>query len=103
MVYTAIAMGIRYFQKAYAVTGGKFLVEPAFQPSFGNIGASGVLSAKTFILVSMLSTAYMAHFNAAKFKMELKDSTVKRYNTVVAVSFGISHPVILVSCRPWDF
>eukprot|EP00804_Cyclotella_cryptica_P021248 CCRYP_001528-RA/>CCRYP_001528-RA protein AED:0.35 eAED:0.35 QI:0/0.5/0.33/1/1/0.66/3/238/203 len=38
----------------------------------------------------MLSTAYMAHFNAPKFYNELKNNTIKRYNTVVGTSFGIS-------------
>eukprot|EP00975_Prorocentrum_lima_P026239 5514488-Prorocentrum_lima.AAC.1 len=32
----------------------------------------------------------MAHFNAPKFFIELKDNTIKRYNTVVGTSFGIS-------------
>lgn len=60
MVYTAIAMAIRYFGKAYAV-GGKFCkdVPTALQPKFGNVGASGVLSPSAAILVAMLSTAYM--------------------------------------------
>ena len=38
----------------------------------------------------MLSTAYIAHFNAPKFYRELKNNTLKRFNTVVASSFGIS-------------
>jgi hypothetical protein len=62
MVYTALAMGIRYFTKAYAVPGGKFLVEKQFQPAFGVKGASSVLQPSSFILICMLSTAYMAHF-----------------------------------------
>jgi amino acid permease len=37
-----------------------------------------------------LSTAYIAHFNAPKFFRELKNNTMKRFNTVVASSFGIS-------------
>jgi len=38
----------------------------------------------------MLSTAFMAHFNAPKFYTELKDNTIERYNKVVSTSFGIS-------------
>lgn len=87
--YTAIAMAIRYFGKAYAV-GGKFVVANNFAPKFGNAGAAAALSPNVFILVSMLSTAYMAHFNAPKFYKELKNNTVGRFNTVVFSSFGIS-------------
>ncbi|EEC43431.1 predicted protein [Phaeodactylum tricornutum CCAP 1055/1] len=91
MVYTAIAMGIRYVTKAYVGTG-KFAADlpRALQPSFGAIGASGVYNAKASILLGMLSTAYMAHFNAPKFYTELRNNTVPRYVKVVATSFGIS-------------
>jgi hypothetical protein len=67
MVYTAVAMAIRYASKSYAV-GGKFAKDcaPALQPAFGAIGAKGVLTPSAAILVGMLSTAYMAHFNAPK-------------------------------------
>lgn len=104
MFYTTIAMAVRHFGGAYrlgspavkggaaAVPAGKYLADVAanYQPAFGDMGASAALSPNTFILICMLSTAYMAHFNAPKFFVELKDNTVKRYNTVVGTSFGIS-------------
>jgi amino acid permease len=109
MFYTAIAMAVRYFGGAYrlgspavkgsrsvaavaAVPVGKYLSDVAsnYRPSFGNLGASAALSPNVFILVCLLSTAYMAHFNAPKFYTELKDNTIQRYNTVVGTSFGIS-------------
>jgi hypothetical protein len=67
MVYTATAMGIRYFGKAY-VGSGKFAQDlpQAMRPAFGTIGAAGVLNPSTAILIGMLSTSYMAHFNAPK-------------------------------------
>ena len=60
MVYTAVAMAIRYFGKAY-VKGGKFAkaLDPALAPRFGTIGAEGALNSNVFILIAMLSTAYM--------------------------------------------
>ena len=91
MCYTAIAMAIRYFGKAYV--GGvnaPLQVAPQLMPRFGHIGAEGVLTANAFILVCMLSTAYMAHFNAPKFYTELKNNTLERFNKVVSTSFGIS-------------
>jgi len=106
MFYTTIAMALRYLGGSYkvgtaavvkgsktaAVPAGKYIADVAtnYQPSFGNLGASAALSPNVFILICMLSTAYMAHFNAPKFFIELKDNTIKRYNTVVGTSFGIS-------------
>lgn len=68
-------MAIRYFQGAYrlgspavkatktaAVPAGKFLadVSKQYKPIFGDLGASAALSPNAFILICMLSTAYMA-------------------------------------------
>lgn len=95
MLGTTIAMAIRYLGGAYKLgvpTAGKYVADVAanYQPKFGDLGASAALSPNVFILISMLSTAYMAHFNAPKFFIELKDNTIKRYNTVVGTSFGIA-------------
>ena len=62
MVYTALAMGARYLGKAYAVPGGQFEVAKHLAPAFGAKGAASVLNPNSFILICMLSTAYMAHF-----------------------------------------
>ena len=92
MGYTALAMGYRFLTKSYTFPAGKFLadISSTLQPSFGNIGAAGVFNPSSFILICMLSTAYMAHFNAPKFYIELKNNTIKRYNTLVSTSFAIS-------------
>lgn len=88
MLYTAIAMVTRYVQKAYHPTLGRFTVAPHLMPSFGAVGATGVFNAQSFILICMLSTAYMAHFNAPKFYIELKEK--KKFNSMVGLSFAIS-------------
>ena len=93
MLYTAVAMAFRCFDGSYS--GGpdsKFAMDVAesLRPSIGTKGASAVFSSNSFILICMLSTAYMAHFNAAKFYIELENNTIKRWNTVVATSFSIS-------------
>jgi amino acid permease len=101
MVYTAAAMAIRYFGRAYTVTTatGKAAslasslakdLPAALRPAFGSNGAASAFSPVTAILLGMLSTAYMAHFNAPKFYTELKNNTVPRYLTVVATAFGCS-------------
>jgi amino acid permease len=92
MTYTGIVIGIRYFGGAYALPAGRFLQDLPLhnRPSFGTVGAMGALSPKVLILVSMLSTAYIAHFNAPKFYRELKNNTLERFNIVTSASFGIS-------------
>lgn len=68
MMYTAVAMTIRYLGKSYVAPAGKFAADcaPALRPKFGSVGAEGILTPSAAILVGMLSTAYMAHFNAPK-------------------------------------
>lgn len=90
MCYTALAMAVRYFQRAYTPLACKFPIPADVTPRFGSVGMEGALTANTFILICMLSTAYMAHFNAPKFYTELKNNTIDRYNRVVSVSFAIS-------------
>jgi amino acid permease len=92
MLYTAVAIGIRFFDGTYAIPAGKFLMDlsEAGKPVFGSVGASGALSPKSLILISMFSTAYIAHFNAPTFFRELKNNTIDRFNTVVRCSFGIA-------------
>jgi len=90
MAYTTIAMAMRYLSGSYAAPDGKFLADGIVAPAFGKKGALAVLNPSSFILISMLSTAYMAHFNAPKFFIELENNTIERFNTVVTSSFGIS-------------
>jgi amino acid permease len=92
MLYTAVAMAIRYFDGSYAssTAGLAMDVAPSLRPAIGTKGASAVFSSNAFILICTLSTAYMAHFNAPKFYQELENNTIARWNTVVATSFSIS-------------
>lgn len=67
MIYTALAMVARYLAKSYTKSG-RFGTDcaDALRPAFGSVGAKGILTPSAAILVGMLSTAYMAHFNAPK-------------------------------------
>lgn len=89
MLYTTIAMAVRYLGGSYAATG-KFAASALAAPSFGTKGASSVLSPQALILTCMLSNAYIAHFNAPKFYLELKNNTLPRFYQVIAWSFGAS-------------
>ena len=92
MLYTALAMAIRFFDGSYSdVTSGLAAdLAESLRPAIGTKGASAVFSSNSFILICMLSTAYMAHFNAPKFYLELENNTIARWNTCVATSFSIS-------------
>ena len=61
MFYTSVAMAVRYLGGHYKLPAGKFVADVAtnYQPVFGDLGASAALSPNVFILISMLSTAYM--------------------------------------------
>lgn len=60
MLYTTLAMVLRYVGGNYKA-GGEF-VKSVAAPSFGNMGASSVLSPNSLILMCMLSNAFISHF-----------------------------------------
>ena len=72
-IFDDILKAIRFLGKAYVAPAGKFALDcaPALRPSFGSVGAEGVMTPSAAILVGMLSTAYMAHFNAPKVRLQL--------------------------------
>lgn len=86
---TTTAMWIRYFDKTYKLPDGVYLNElnDVLQPNFGDIGWRGVFSIRALVLICMLSTAFVSHYNAPRFYVELKNPTLQRYNTVVGWSF----------------
>ena len=92
---------LRYLDGSY-LEGGKFYDDLSIhqRPSFGSDrGASAFLSFKSLTLISILSTGYIAHYNAPKYYYELKDHTTGRFNTVV--TFGFLFAAItytIVSC-----
>eukprot|EP00977_Amphora_coffeiformis_P027705 scaffold34634_cov171-Amphora_coffeaeformis.AAC.14 len=89
MIYTAAAMAFRCLRGSY-LGGSPLLADLAenLQPSFGNSGWSSVFSPNAAILVAMLSSSFMAHYNAPRMYWELRDNTLPRFNTVVRASFA---------------
>mmetsp|Transcript_101477 Transcript_101477/g.262907 ORF Transcript_101477/g.262907 Transcript_101477/m.262907 type:complete len:550 (+) Transcript_101477:2-1651(+) len=90
VMYYIVAIAIRYFQGAY-MPGGTFhsLISPHLQPSFGATGGS-VWSPKTLVLMSILTAAYVCHYNAPKFYRELENRTLPRFYLLSAIGFGFS-------------
>ena len=89
-LYTAAFMTIRMLDKSYA-PGGKYIasIAPALRPVFGTKGPYKI-DHMIFVLVSMLSTAYIAHYNAPSFYAELQNPSMPRFNKVVNTAFGFS-------------
>jgi amino acid permease len=87
-LYTGIFMLIRLLDKSY-FPGGKFFNDIVVKPSFQQRGGFAI-NHLAFVLLSMLSTSYIAHYNAPKFFTELKNPTMPRFNQVVGSAFGAS-------------
>lgn len=86
-LYTAIFMAIRYFDGSYR-PGGQFFADILAKPSFSQRGGYSIASLNAFVLVSMMSTAFVAHYGAPAFMNELQDNTVARFNQVVNGGFA---------------
>jgi sodium-coupled neutral amino acid transporter 11 len=93
-------MAKRYLDGSYKALG-KYSekLAPALRPSF-NVKSLGqgpwALNNRIWVLVSMLSTSYIAHYNAPKFYSELKDTDMKKFNKVVVASFSAAIAVFVL-------
>mmetsp|Transcript_66463 Transcript_66463/g.121124 ORF Transcript_66463/g.121124 Transcript_66463/m.121124 type:complete len:630 (+) Transcript_66463:54-1943(+) len=93
-IYTALFMCLRYVDRTYAA-GGKFysVIAENARPLFSS--GRPLINPAIFVLVSMLSSAFLAHYNAPKYFQELatpKDgsSKAKSFNAMVAGAFGLA-------------
>jgi sodium-coupled neutral amino acid transporter 11 len=94
-LYTALFIWLRKFDGSYAV-GGKFheLIAESARPAFAAPTlARPLINPSIFVLVSMLATAFLAHYNAPKYYKELAtptDGSSKQvaFNKVCAGAFG---------------
>jgi len=103
MVATVVAMALRYFDGTYSSTDDttenmSFLADlpDNMRPSFGNVGIMGVFRPRVFNLLCMLATAYVAHYNAPRFYIELQNNTIPRFNRVVIISYVSSAAIYVV-------
>ena len=102
IVYCALFMAVRLVDGSYRGPNGRFFkdISDAVKPSFNQrvttaAAASSSSSHAIFVLISMLSTAFVAHYNAPKFWAELKNKTAQRYHTVIASAFGFAAAMYL--------
>ncbi len=89
-LYTALFMAIRVFDGSYA-KGGRFFekLSETARPVFGTKGPWS-FNNNMWVLVSMLSTSFIAHYNAPKFYSDLKEPSMANFNKVVKNSFAIA-------------
>ena len=89
MLYTGIFMTIRYIDGSYT-EGGKFFesITDNLRPIFNT--RPNRVNKLTFVLLSMLSTSYIAHYSAPKFYKELENNTMERFNKVTSWGYGVS-------------
>ncbi|GKY95011.1 hypothetical protein MPSEU_000465700 [Mayamaea pseudoterrestris] len=110
MIYTAVVMLLRYVSGAYtAASKFAFLndMEESVKPVLGKLVKSGGSAStaaaavanpwlsllnlpKAAILISMLSTSFMAHYNAPKLYWELRDTSPQRFRKVILGGFGLA-------------
>mmetsp|Transcript_916 Transcript_916/g.2844 ORF Transcript_916/g.2844 Transcript_916/m.2844 type:complete len:492 (+) Transcript_916:151-1626(+) len=93
-LFTAMFTLLRLADGSYA-PGGRFhmAIAEASRPKLNP--SDPIVSPGLFVLISMLSTAYVAHYNAPRFYQELaanKDGSSKlpKFNKVVAGGFGLA-------------
>ncbi|CAM9368741.1 unnamed protein product [Chrysoparadoxa australica] len=85
-VYTAGVMALRYYDGSYA-PGGRFY-EAIAASQRGTFSGSAALTPMALLLVSMLATSFIAHYNAPKFYHELEEKSVPKFNKVVFAGYG---------------
>lgn len=91
ILYTVVFMMVRLYDESY-LPGGQFFssVPIHLHPNFeGAPNLFTVDKCSTPILVSLLSTAYLAHYNAPKFYEQLVDHNPVHFSTVSFASFSI--------------
>lgn len=94
-LYTMLFMCLRWLDGSY-ITGGKYATAIAAfaRPKFTPISATRpLLNPAIFVLISMLASAFLAHYNAPKFYKELQapadgSSKAPVFNLVCAIGFG---------------
>jgi amino acid permease len=91
ILYCAAFIVKRYFDGSYT-QGGKFFQDIAVnhRPAFNTIMPGDKSFFAVFTLVAMIATAFVAHYSASRFWVDLKQRTIPKYNKVVAVAFSFS-------------
>jgi len=88
LLYTVVAIVARYLEGSYLP--GRHLhtqIASQFQPAIGVHGGT-IWSPRALVLVSCLTVAFTAHYNAPKFYRELERRSLPRFYVVAAFGFS---------------
>merc|ERR1711871_982657 len=91
VLYCAVFIAKRYMDGSY-VEGGQFFQDIAVshRPSFDTMKPGDKSPFAVFSLVAMIATAFVAHYSASRFWVDLKDRTLPKYNRVISAAFSFS-------------
>ncbi len=89
VLYNAVFISKRYMDGSYA-PGGRFYEDMYVKPSFDQIRPGDRTPFAVFSLVAMIATAFVAHYSASRFWVDLEHRTLPRYNKVVTAAFSFS-------------
>lgn len=91
MIFTVCFMALRLYDGSY-LPGGQFYdaVAEHLRPNFEGAPGLFTVDTHTLTLVCLLSTAFIAHYNAPKFYEQLADRSPARFSKVSQVSFNIA-------------
>jgi len=102
VIFTGGFLGLRLKQGAYAAGGTYALaVAPTLRPVFGAVGAKPLFPS-SLVLISMVATAYMAHFSAPQFYNNMAGKSIAKFNVMTAISFSII-AAVTVAMTSWGF
>jgi amino acid permease len=95
--FTLFTMITRFLDGSYEA-GGQYLVDlpENFLPGFGNSPSLLPEAQGVCVLACTLATAYVAAYNAPRFRAELRDNTVRRFNIVVYTAYTIAAVVFVI-------
>jgi sodium-coupled neutral amino acid transporter 11 len=94
VIFSTMVMGLRFFDGSY-LPQGKYFKDLVLKPSFGNIRNGWKLDHMTFVILSCLGTAFLAHFNAPTFYNDLEDKSPAKFNSVISWAFGLSASIFM--------
>merc|ERR1719343_121010 len=97
-LFVLVFMQYRYLDGSYAPEGQYYdIIPPENRVDFGtpNYPHMWNVSVTTFVLLASLSTAFIAHYNAPKFYIQMRKRSPKRFTMAVAVAFTFSLAIYL--------
>mmetsp|Transcript_44182 Transcript_44182/g.116922 ORF Transcript_44182/g.116922 Transcript_44182/m.116922 type:complete len:497 (+) Transcript_44182:125-1615(+) len=95
-IFVVTFMQFRLADGSYAPEGKYYEIIPEpKRVSWGDADGPDLFgfSVTTFVLLSSLATAFIAHYNAPKFYVQMRRRSPRRFNRAIIVAFGIAFAI----------